>query len=67
MSSNAIDSKRRKMAAYWLPPEIVLFIKKSLIKKSRAPCPAGRFHPSVIYQVIIITGLNKLYDWMFSP
>ena len=37
-----------------------------LIEKSRASCPGGRF-PSFIYQVIIITGLNKLYDCMLSP
>ena len=34
----------------------------TLIKKSRVPCPSGRFSPSFIHQVIIITGLNKLYD-----
>ena len=33
-----------------------------LIKKSRASCPSGRFPPSFIHQVIIITGLNRLYD-----
>ena len=31
-----------------------------LIEKSRASCPSGRFPPSFIHQVIIITGLNKL-------
>ena len=31
-----------------------------LIEKSRALCPSGRFSPSFIHQVIIITGLNKL-------
>ena len=31
-----------------------------LIEKSRALCPSGRFPPSFIHQVIIITGLNKL-------
>ena len=35
-----------------------------LIEKSRA---GGRFPPSFIHQVIIITGLNKLYDCMFLP
>ena len=39
----------------------------SLIKKSRALLPGGRFPSSFIHQVIIITGLNKLYDSMFSP
>ena len=34
--------------------------------KRRASCPGGRFPPSFIHQVIIITGLNKLYDCMFS-
>ena len=32
-----------------------------LIEKSRALCPSGRFHPRFI-KVIIITGLNKLYE-----
>ena len=27
----------------------------------------GRFPPRFIHQVIIITGLNKLYNCMFSP
>ena len=30
------------------------------IVKSRASCPSGRFPPSFIHQVIVITGLNKL-------
>ena len=33
-----------------------------LIEKSRASCPGGR-SPSFIHQLIIITGLNKLYPW----
>ena len=37
------------------------------IEKSRASCPGGRFPPSFIHQVMIITGLNNLYDCMFSP
>ena len=37
-----------------------------LIKKSRALCPGGRFPSSFIHQVII-TGLNRLDDCMFSP
>ena len=37
------------------------------IEKSRASCPGGRFPPSFIHQVNIITGLNKLYDCMFLP
>ena len=36
-------------------------------KKIRALCYGGRFPPSFIHQVIPITGLNKLYDCMFSP
>ena len=32
-----------------------------IIEKSRGLSPGGRFPPSVIHQVIIITGLNKLY------
>ena len=31
-----------------------------LINKSRILCSGGRFPPSLIHQVIIITGLNKL-------
>ena len=38
-----------------------------LIEKSRGLSPGGRFPPSFIHQVIIITGLNKLYNRMFSP
>ena len=38
-----------------------------LIEKSRASCPSGRFPPSCIHEVIIITELNKLHDRMFSP
>ena len=40
------------------------------IEKRRGMSPCGRFPPSFIYQVIIITGLNKLYNnnyCMFSP
>ena len=32
-----------------------------LIQKSRASCPGGRVPSSLIHQVVIITGLNKLY------
>ena len=38
-----------------------------LIEKSRASCPGDWFPPSLIHQVIIITGLNKLYDCMSRP
>ena len=38
-----------------------------LIEKSRGLSPGGQFPPSFIHQVIIITGLNKLYNRMFSP
>ena len=40
-----------------------------LIEKRRGLSPGGRFPPSFIHQVIIITGLNKLYNrtGMFSP
>ena len=38
-----------------------------LIDKRRGLSPGGRFPPSFIHQVIIITGLNKLYNRMFSP
>ena len=38
-----------------------------LIEKRRGLSPGGRFPPSFIHQVIIITRLNKLYNCMFSP
>ena len=38
-----------------------------LIAKRRGLSPGGRFPPGFIHQVIIITGLTKLYDCMFSP
>ena len=38
-----------------------------LIEKGRVSCPGGTCPPSLIHQVIIITGLNKLYNCMFSP
>ena len=38
-----------------------------LIEKRRGLSPGGRFPPSFIHQVIIVTGLNKLYNCMFSP
>ena len=37
-----------------------------LIAKRRGLSPGGRFPPSFIHQVIIITGQNKLYNCMFS-
>ena len=36
-----------------------------LVKKSRASCPSGRFPPSFINQVIMITGLNKFMTVCF--
>ena len=38
-----------------------------LIEKRRGLSPGGRFPPSFIHQVIIITELNKLYNCMFLP
>ena len=38
-----------------------------LIEKRRGLSPGDRFPPSFIHQVIIITGLNKLCNCMFSP
>ena len=38
-----------------------------LIEKRRGLSLGGRFPPSFIHQVIIITGLNKLYNRMCSP
>ena len=36
------------------------------VEKSKALCPGGRFPPSFIHQVIVITGLNKLYDYYLA-
>ena len=36
-----------------------------LIEKRRGLSPGGRFPPSFIHQVIIITGPNKLYDCIY--
>ena len=41
--------------------------RSHVIEKTRGLSPGGRFPPSFIHQVIIITGLNKLYSRMFSP
>ena len=38
-----------------------------LIEKRRGLSPGGWFSPSFIHQVIIITGLNKLYNCAFLP
>ena len=38
-----------------------------LIERRSGLSPGGRFPPSFIHLVIIITGLNKLYNYMFSP
>ena len=38
-----------------------------LSEKRRGLSPGGRFPPIFIHQVIIITGLNKLHNRMFSP
>ena len=38
-----------------------------LIEKRRGLSPGGRFPPSFIHLVIIITRLNKLYNCMFLP
>ena len=38
-----------------------------LIETRRGLSPSGRFPPSFIHQVIIITGLNKLDNCMFLP
>ena len=37
-----------------------------LINKRRGLSPGGRFPPSFIHQVIIITGLNKIFNCMVS-
>ena len=45
-----------------------LYIKDSvpLIEKRRGLSPGGRFPPSFIHQVIIITGLNKLQLYVLA-
>ena len=37
-----------------------------LVEKSRGLSPGGRFPPSFIHQVIIITGLNKLQLYVLA-
>ena len=37
-----------------------------LVEKSRTSSPGGRFPPSFIHQLIIITGLSISYVCMFS-
>ena len=36
------------------------------IEKSRASCPSGRFLPSFIHQVIIITGLTVIQLYVLT-
>ena len=40
---------------------------RATYRKEKGLFPGGQFPPSFIHQVIIITGLNKLYNYMFSP
>ena len=40
---------------------------RAAYRKEKGLSPGGRFPPSFIHQVMIITGLNKLYNCMFSP
>ena len=46
---------------------IVYYIKdpEPLIEKRRELSPGGRFPPGFIHRVIIVTGLNKLYDILY--
>ena len=37
-----------------------------LVEKSRGLSPGGRFPPSFIHQVVIITGLNKLQLYVLA-
>ena len=49
-------------------PGLDIYIKDpvTLIGKRRGLSPGGRFPPSFIHQVIIITGLNKIYDCVLA-
>ena len=38
-----------------------------LIERSKASCPGGRFSPSFIHQIIILTGLNKYTNVCSRP
>ena len=49
------------------PTPQIPFFCHALMEKRTGLSPGGRFPPSFINQVIIITGLNKEYDCMFSP
>ena len=46
--------------------DLVVDIKYKLMVEKRASCHCGRFPPSFIHQVIMITGLNKLYDYVLA-
>ena len=54
------ESKTLVCSAVSVRLSIIIKDPVSPIEKSRASCPGGRFPPSFIHQVIIITGLNKL-------
>ena len=47
--------------------QVEVEVLDALIEGSRASYPSGRYLPSFILQVLIIAGLNKLYDGIFSP
>ena len=53
------DSQSWEPMCQWSPVKL-------LMEKSRVLCPGGRFPPSFIHQVVIITGLNKLYDYVLA-
>ena len=49
--------------------KVVDFVPKDpvpLVEKSRGLSPGGRFPPSFIHQVIIITGLNNLQLYVLA-
>ena len=52
-----------------LPMQNILksYIAFSINLMHRGLSPGGRFPPGFIHRIIMITGLNKLYDCMLSP
>ena len=48
------------------PRFIVILHIVPLVEKSRGLSPGGRFPPSFIHQVVIITGLNKLQLYVLA-
>ena len=70
-STQIIDAVLPHWPYGWTGPNTIAMNHKQqqqlIIEKRRGLSPGGWIPPSFIHQVIIITGLNKLYDCMLSP